>query len=132
MAYACPEIWLANAINSATGFDAHPVMAPEDAVFPFVVYKRAATERPVSVNPLTGPTPTCTMELMVYTRSYTQGKDIAEQLRFALCDFTGNASGVTITSVMLVSQSDGEAEPREGETIPDYVQELTFEIRYME
>ena len=132
MAYAYPEIWLADAIRAATGVDAHPVMAPEDAAFPFVVYKRAGTERPVSLHQQTGPTPTCTMELMIYTRSYTQGKNLAEQLRFALCDFTGNASGVTITQVMLVAQADGEAEPREGETIPDYVQELTFEIRFME
>lgn len=132
MAYAYPEIWLADAIRAATGVDAHPVMAPEDAAFPFVVYKRASTERPVSLQQHTGPTPTCTMELLIYTRSYTQGKDLAEQLRFALCDFTGNASGVTITQVMLVAQADGEAEPREGETIPDYVQQLTFEIRFME
>ena len=132
MPYAYPEVWLASAVNAATGVDAHPVMAPEDAVFPFVVYQRKATERPLSMNPLTGNTPTCTMDVMVFTRSYTQGKDIAEQLRFALCDFTGNASGVTITSVALVAQADGDAIERDGETIPDYVQELTFEIRYME
>ena len=132
MAYAYPEVWLANAIQESTGVDAHPVMAPEDAVFPFCVYKRTATERPLAINPLTGNTPTCTMEVMIFTRSYTQGKDLSEQLRFALCDFTGNASGVTITSVALVSQADGDAIERDGETIPDYVQELNFEIRYME
>ena len=28
MAYAYPEVWLANAIQASTGVDAHPVMAP--------------------------------------------------------------------------------------------------------
>ena len=42
MAYAYPEVWLANAIQASTGVDAHPVMAPEDAVFPFV---RLQTDR---------------------------------------------------------------------------------------
>ena len=51
MAYAYPEVWLASAVNAATGVDAHPVMAPEDAVFPFVVYQRTGTERPLAINP---------------------------------------------------------------------------------
>ena len=132
MAYSYPEIWLKDAIQSATGVAANPVMAPEDAVMPFAIYQRKATERPLAMNPSTGGTPTVTIDVLVISRSYTQGKDIAEALRFGLCDFTGNASGVTITSVALVQQADGDAIERDGETIPDYIQELTFEIRYME
>ena len=132
MAYSYPEIWLKDAIQNAAGIAAHPVMAPEDAVMPFAIYQRKATERPLALNPLTGNTPTVTMDVMIVSRSYMQGKDIAEALRFGLCDFTGNASGVIITSVALVQQADGDAIERDGETIPDYIQDLTFEIRYRE
>jgi len=126
-----PEIWLRDSITEATGVQAYPVMAPETAATPYVVYSRGGTEREQATHPLAG-APLAAFELFIVTDSYMGGKEIAEQIRLACNNFAGEYAGCKITSVILLNQQDGSPEEKDGETTPNYVQELSFAVRYKE
>ena len=63
--------------------------------------------------------------------------------RFAVCEEVSNEHlACTLyvlgyqqrvrTSCVIISQADGAAEEKDGETTPNYVQELSFAVRYEE
>ena len=126
-----PEIWLRDSITKATGAQAYPVMAPETAATPYVVYSRSGTERDLAM-PTISRAPLAAFDLYVVTDRYMDGKELAEQIRLKCNNFVGEYAGCTITSCAIISQQDGSPEEKDGETTPNYVQELSFAVRYEE
>ncbi len=126
-----PEIWLRDSITEATGAQVYPVMAPESAVTPYIVYSRSGTERDMAM-PTIARAPLAAFDLMVVTDSYFKGKELAEQIRTTCNNFVGVYADCSITSCVVISQADGAAEEKDGETTPNYVQELSFAVRYEE
>ena len=61
-----PEIWLRDSITEATGAQAYPVMAPETAATPYVVYSRSGTERDLAM-PTISRAPLAAFDLYVVT-----------------------------------------------------------------
>lgn len=126
-----PEVWLRDSVTEATHAQVYPVQAPEAATTPYIVYSRSGTERENAMHPLSG-SPQAAFDLIVVTDSYFLGKELVEQIRIACNNFAGTYAECKITSCVLISQADGSAEEKDGETTPNYIQELSFAIRYEE
>ena len=126
-----PEIWLRDAITEATGAQVYPVQAPETATTPYIVYSRNNTERDLAM-PTISRAPKAEFDLIVVTDSYFKGKELAEAIRLKCNNFKGQYSDCSITSCAIISQADGAPEEKDGETVPNFVQELSFAIRYEE
>ena len=126
-----PEIWLRDSITEATSAQVYPVQAPESAVTPYIVYSRSGTERDLAM-PTISRAPVAAFDLIVVTDSYMGGKELAEQIRLKCNNFKGEYAGCSITSCAILSQQDGSPEEKDGETTPNYVQEISFAVRYEE
>lgn len=131
---AIPEIWLKSAIESASGSDAFPQIAPEGAPLPYVVYGRESTTidpalyggQPVPRKPLGQ------FRLEVYAATYTQAKAVADDVRQAIHDFNGTAGGVTILHSYLIDEKDGDPVFFDGQDRPTFVVEQTYTVRWQE
>ena len=128
---AFPEKWLKERLDSATTAGIHPVLAPQNAPFPLVVYRRSGTRRERSLGGGHG-RPIATFSVSIVTETYTQAKDIADSIRMSLDNFTGESSGVTIVSTSLVSEADNMERPAEGQAKPMYRIDQVYEVRFIE
>jgi len=128
---ATPEKWLRSAIVGATTAGVYPVMAPQNASLPIVVYRRSGTTRSRNIQSQTG-MPVATFSVATVSESYTEAKTIGEAVRLALDNFTGDVSGVKIVTVAIVSESDNMESPLEGRDKPLYRVDQVYEVRFEE
>ena len=127
------EQWVKSAIEAAAGCDAYPMIAPESASVPYVVYGRTATDRAAA---LYGSgvilNPSAQLQLEIYAATYSSAKTLANALRSAMHNFTGTASGVTIRSSLLTEERDGDPVFFDGQDRPTFSVEQTYQIRWEE
>lgn len=131
---AFPEQWAKAAIEAAAGCSAFPLIAPESAALPYVVYGRIGTSResimagatPVTVNPAG------TFQVEIYAATYFGAKTLADAVRLALHNFNGTASGVTIRQCLLLEERDGDPVFFDGQDKPTFMVEHTYQIRWQE
>lgn len=128
---AFPEKWLRATMVSATSAGIHPVMAPQNASMPLVVYRRTGTRRDRSLLGNVG-RPVATFSVSVVSYTYSEAKDIADAIRLELDNFTGTSEGVTIVNTALVSEADNYERPLEGQATPMYRIDQVYEVRYHE
>jgi hypothetical protein len=128
---AFPEKWLRARLDSATTAGIHPVLAPQNAAFPLVVYRRTGTRRERNLMGNVG-RPVATFSVSIVSYTYTEAKDISDAVRLAVDNFTGLAEGVTIVNTALVSEADNMERPLEGQAKPLYRIDHVYEVRYHE
>jgi hypothetical protein len=129
---AFPESWLFGAIEMASGCRAYPAYVPRSASLPFVAFSRTQTlrERWFEDN---AACPLATFTVEVYAARYMDAKMLADKVRLGLDNFTGTASGVTITSTHLTDEADAEPSFESGSDTPTaYSVQMTFDIRFNE
>jgi len=128
---AFPEKWLRSRLDAATAAGIHPVMAPQNAAFPLVVYRRSGTRRERDMRGNVGrPVATFSVSIVAYT--YSDAKQIADDIRLSLDNFTGLGEGVTIVNTALVSEADNMERPLEGQAKPLYRVDQVYEVRFHE
>ena len=100
-----PEQWAKAAIEAAASCQAFPLIAPESAALPYVIYGRTGTDRatamygaPLNVNPAG------TFQVEIYAATYSQAKTLADSVRAAMHNFNGTASGITIRLCLLLEE----------------------------
>jgi hypothetical protein len=128
---AFPEKWLRSRLDSATTAGIHPVLAPLNAATPLVVYRRNGTRRERTLAGNVG-RPVATFSVSIVADTYSQAKQIADDIRLAVDNFTGQSEGVTIVNVALASESDNMERPLEGQSKPLYRVDQVYEVRYHE
>lgn len=128
---ASPEAWLWGAIEAAVDCDCYPLLAPDNLEPPYVVFTRSSTSRAATMIGAES-APVGTFMVEIYSDGYKAGKDIADQVREALNNFTGAAAGVTILDTTLADESDGDPEFLEGRDKPTYVIEQQYLITWQE
>lgn len=128
---AFPEAWLHSAIEAAAGVKAWPADVPEGELPPFVVFTRTATARE---NPMDAPggSPVASFAVLVFSPTYLGGKALADRIRLACDNFTGDANGVTIQEATLTDERDGDVVEFGGEGKPFYSVEMSFDVRFVE
>lgn len=128
---ASPEKWLRERLDLATTAGIHPVLAPQNAPFPLIVYRRTGTRRDRSLGGGMG-VPVATFSASIVCETYTQAKDIADAVRLSVDNFTGESNGVTIVNASLVSEVDNMERPPEGQAKPLYRVDQVYEVRFIE
>lgn len=129
-----PEAFLFQRLTSQTsvyslvGNKIFPLLAPQGTGLPLVVYQRTAVERPRHLGGNVG-NPVVTLQLTTYGTSYTNVKQIARFVRFAVDGWTGTTAGVTIQRTTLVSEADGVDLPADDQMLPYYSVQQSFEFR---
>jgi len=128
---AFPEKWLRSRLDSATTAGIYPVLAVQNASYPLVVYRRTGTRRDRGLTGNFG-VPVATFSVSVVAETYTQVKEIADAIRLACDNFTGDALGVRIIQTVLASESDNMERPPEGQAKPLYRVDQVYEVRFQE
>jgi hypothetical protein len=82
----------------------YPVRAPQDALYPHVIYR--VTVRPL--NPVDGPSPAAEATLCTYAMSndYDEATEVADAMRQALHYFKGTMAQVDVTGSLWVETTD--------------------------
>lgn len=129
-----PEQWAKNAIEGAASCQAFPIIAPESASLPYVVYGRLSTDRSVHMAAPPGYSfpPAAQFQVEIYAATYFAAKTTADLVRSVMHNFTGIAYGVTIRSCLLTDERDGDAVFFDGQDKPTYSVEQTYQIRWEE
>ena len=128
---AFPEKWLRSRLDSATTAGIHPVLAPLNAPFPLVVYRRNGTRRERTLIGNIG-RPVANFSVSIVAETYMQVKEIADAIRLSVDNFTGEADGVKIVNTALASESDNMERPPEGQSKPLYRVDQIYEVRFQE
>jgi hypothetical protein len=118
-------------LDEATAAGIHPILAPQNAPFPLVVYRRTGTRRERNMGGNVG-RPIATFSVSIVAETYSQAKEIAEAIRLNVDNFTGDYSGLTIVFTSLVSEADNMERPPEGQAKPLYRVDQVYEVRYHE
>lgn len=126
-----PELWLWEAIQTATDVDAFPMGVPEGVEPPFVTFGRTGTSRERSTQG-----GTCTrlgsFEVTIYADTYREAKVLAKAVADALHDFSGTVDDLTIDDVGLEDEADGSPLYLEGRDRPTYSVDQTYRIIWQE
>ena len=128
---AFPEKWLRSRLDSATTAGIYPVLAPQNAPFPLVVYRRTGTRRERDLRGNVG-VPVGTFSVSIVCETYSEAKDISDAIRLGVDNFTGDSNGVKIISTAMVSESDNMERPPEGQAKPLYRVDQVYEVRFIE
>ena len=124
-----PEFFIRDRVGGV--LPTYPLMAPEGVRPPYALYGRMNTDRERTMKSQSH-VPKSDFRVEVYAATYSEVKDLADQIRVAVDNFTGTWDGCEITECYLTEEADGAAIEYDGETKPAYTVELTFAIRYRE
>lgn len=132
-----PHVWLKAAIEDAAGVTAWPVEMTGSGAPPYVVYAREGTAREQVLPDTLEPDPAAdylaplaTFRVVTFADSYVQAWEIADSISAAVHKVTADQSGLTISSVIVADERDGDAGYLEGREQPTYTVEQTIEIRW--
>jgi len=121
------------AVARLVGFQVYPIAVPKTAILPFCVYKRNNIIRDTS---LVGPLyqPVVNLQIASWALSYDVSRELADEVRLALDGRTGTLSGVTISDIRLVSETDDFLDPAAvgAQLPPAYEVRQLFQIRWSE
>ena len=121
------------AVARLVGFQVYPIAVPKTAVLPFCVYKRNNIIRDAT---LVGPLyqPVVNLQIASWALSYDTSRELADEVRLALDGRTGTLSGVTISDIRLVSETDDFLDPAAvgAQLPPAYEVRQLFQIRWSE
>jgi hypothetical protein len=120
-------------VAKLVGFQVYPVAVPKTAVLPFCVYKRNNITRE---SHLTGPMfqPVVSLQIASWALNYDTARELGDEVRLALDGRTGTLSGVTISDIRLVSETDDYLDPAAvgAQLPPAYEVRQLFQIRWQE
>jgi hypothetical protein len=108
------------------GFGIYSIAVPKDAVFPFVVYKRAGVGRETALG---GPifVPEVNLQFGCWARDYDAARELGDEMRLMLDGYIGTLANATIQDMRLISEVDDFLEPTvQGSQLPS-----AYEVRQM-
>jgi len=124
-----PEFFIRDRVGGVV--PTYPLMAPEGVRPPYALYARSSTTRDRTLQ-AQAYVPESDFSVEIYAPTYAAVKDLADDVRRAVDNFTGTWDGCEIMRCYLTEEADGAAIEYDGETKPSYVVEMTFSIRYRE
>jgi hypothetical protein len=121
------------AVARLVGFQVYPIAVPKMAALPFCVYKRSNISREAA---LVGPIyqPVVNLQIASWALSYDGVRELADEVRLALDGRIGTLSGVIISDIRLVSETDDFLDPAAvgAQLPPAYEVRQLFQIRWSE
>lgn len=94
-----------SSVSSLVGTRLYPLLAPQDAATPFIVYQRVSASRWTS---LEGPSGMAQPRIQIdaYTSTYAAAKTLATAIREKLSGYRGTVAGTRIGGITLITDQD--------------------------
>lgn len=107
------------------GFDVYPMLVPSSAELPFATYQRSSIERLQTLAAAVG-VPTSTIELDIYCSSYSQARELGDEVKTLLDHYRGTTLGVTVANVTITNESEDVVQLEGGDLPPAW--QVTFDL----
>jgi hypothetical protein len=118
-------------VSALVGSRIFPILAPQTAALPFIVWRRSGISRE---HTLSGPmgVPTVSVEMQLLATTYEQARDLADKVRVVLDGYGGSLNNTEVKHVSLEQESDDFVQLAGGDLPPVYQVTQTYNILWQE
>jgi hypothetical protein len=127
------RVALANstAVTSLVGNRVFPVVAPAEAVYPFVTWRRVAVQRLQTLSIPVG-LPRVTLDFSIYGATYDQARQVADAMRKVLDGYGGTVDNTVVHRASVENETDDFVTLTGAELPPSYAITMTVETWWTE
>jgi hypothetical protein len=127
------RVALANstAVSSLVGNRVFPVVAPAEAVYPFVTWRRVAVQRLQTLSIPVG-LPRVTLDFSIYGATYDQARQVADAMRKVLDGYGGTVDNTVVHRASVENETDDFVTLTGAELPPSYAITMTVETWWTE
>jgi hypothetical protein len=127
------RVALANstAVTSLVGTRVFPVVAPAEAVYPFVTWRRVAVQRLQTLSIPVG-LPRVTLDFSIYGATYDQARQVADAMRTVLDGYGGTVDNTVVHRASVENETDDFVTLTGAELPPSYAITMTVETWWTE
>lgn len=109
----------------------YPVIAPQAAAYPNIVFRRRATDRQYTLDGNSN-LPTAYIEVISNALTYSEARDLANAVRSAMDNLHGTHGTIVVHKIFIEDEFDGFEYQIEGKERPVYSVTLVFKVSYRE
>lgn len=118
-------------VGALVGTKVYPVVAPAEATYPFVTWRRVQVQRQQTLaNPMG--VPKVTIDYSIYGATYDQARQVADAMRQVLDGYRGTVDNTTVQYASLENESDDFVSLTGAELPPSYQIVMTIETWWTE
>jgi len=127
------RVALANstAVTALVGTRVFPVVAPAEAVYPFVTWRRVAVQRLQTLSIPVG-LPRVTLDFSIYGATYDQARQVADAMRTVLDGYGGTVDNTVVHRASVENETDDFVTLTGAELPPSYAITMTVETWWTE
>jgi hypothetical protein len=118
-------------VSAIVGSRIYPILAPQTAALPFIVWRRSGISRE---HTLAGPmgVPTVSVEMQLLANTYEQARELADKVRVVLDGYGATLNNTEVKHVSLEQESDDFVQLAGGDLPPVYQVTQTYNILWQE
>lgn len=118
-------------VSELVGSRIYPILAPQTAALPFIVWRRSGISRE---HTLAGPmgVSTVSVEMQILATTYEQAREVADRCRLVLDGYGATLNNTEVKHVSLEQESDDFVQLAGGDLPPVYQVTQTYNILWQE
>jgi hypothetical protein len=118
-------------VSALVGSRIYPILAPQTAALPFIVWRRSGISRE---HTLAGPmgVSTVSVEMQLLAATYEQARELADRCRLVLDGYGATLNNTEVKHVSLEQESDDFVQLAGGDLPPVYQVTQTYNILWQE
>jgi hypothetical protein len=118
-------------VSAVVGSRIYPILAPQTAALPFIVWRRSGISRE---HTLSGPmgVSTVSVEMQLLAATYEQARELADRCRLVLDGYGATLNNTEVKHVSLEQESDDFVQLAGGDLPPVYQVTQTYNILWQE
>lgn len=118
-------------VSALVGSRIYPILAPQTAALPFIVWRRSGISRE---HTLAGPmgVSTVSVEMQLLATTYEQARELADRCRLVLDGYGATLNNTEVKHVSLEQESDDFVQLAGGDLPPVYQVTQTYNILWQE
>jgi hypothetical protein len=118
-------------VSALVGSRIYPILAPQTAALPFIVWRRSGISRE---HTLAGPmgVSTVSVEMQLLAATYEQAREVADRVRLVLDGYGATLNNTEVKHVSLEQESDDFVQLAGGDLPPVYQVTQTYNILWQE
>jgi hypothetical protein len=118
-------------VSALVGSRIYPILAPQTAALPFIVWRRSGISRE---HTLSGPmgVSTVSVEMQLLATTYEQARELADRCRLVLDGYGATLNNTEVKHVSLEQESDDFVQLAGGDLPPVYQVTQTYNLLWQE
>lgn len=109
----------------------YPVIAPQAAAYPNIVFRRRATDRQYTLGGNSA-LPTAYIEIVCAALTYSEARDLGTAVKSCMDDMDGTYGSVVVHKVFIEDEFDGFEFRTEGQEKPVFTVTIVLKVSYRE